>query len=115
MTSAGGDHSASRGATNIRFFCLLFLISCQTCNPAAKGLQSPGEDKATGSDSLSEGGRLIEAARAPALHSPLLMCNGCICSIDEELSETDHRDRSPSIVVLPSINKPAGAGNLPPE
>lgn len=58
---------------------------------------------------------LIEGAKAPALRSPLLMCNGCICSIDEELSQTDHRDRSPSIVVLQSINKPSGAGDLPPE
>lgn len=68
------------------------------------------EDKATGSDSLSKRKTLIEGEKAPALHSLLLMCNRYICSIDEELSETDRRDQSPSIIVL---NKPVEASNLP--
>lgn len=68
------------------------------------------EDKATGSDSLSKKKTLIEGEKAPALHSLLLMCNRYICSIDEELSETDRRDQSPSIIVL---NKPVEASNLP--
>lgn len=52
---------------------------------------------------------LIEGAKAPALHSIVLMCNRSICSIDEELSETDRRDQGPSIVV---VNKIAEASNL---
>lgn len=69
------------------------------------------EDKATGSDSLSKKKKktLIERAKAPALHSLLLMCDRYICSIDEELSETDRRDQGPSIIVL---NKPVEASNL---
>lgn len=66
------------------------------------------EDKATGSDSLSKK-TLIEGAKAPALHSILLMCNRYICSIDEQLSETDRRDQGPSIIIL---NELAQARNL---
>lgn len=81
-------------------------------NPArlvAEQQRMTSEDKATGSDSLSIKKTLIEGAKAPALHSILLMCNRYICSIDEELSETDGSDQGPSIIVL---NKLAEARNL---